>query len=420
MNCTGLSKIPKSIKLPRSRPDPYIDWFNTLRRPEQTPTIHNMESTSNISALGTADQTSTMNKPIFPEIPPLKESHFALLPDFNARDPLVLTRFISVCDKLFDHFFDNTGRNTFQNDLLFEGILSRIKGDAARRVFAADPKNWVELRNVLLESYGDRRDKFTLTTELARLSQKQGETCFEFHARLETALNNIIAALQKEQSSHELISFVQGLALRVFVTGLEDSVGSLIRARSPATLAECVCILTNEFQFRKQQKSIPPPKNPQSGSVPLRSFPQAQQFRPPFQYSKPNFQYPKPPFQPYKPPGSNPYRPNNYGQSSPRKPFQGPSRNSQYNQPKNPGNTFTLSACDQQEENSNIEPNQTTDTPSYPGYYIYDPHLQAPVYYDADMLQQFREMNVHEPEIESEQEDSSFLENGHDQNQTQT
>lgn len=203
-------------------------------------------------------------------IPVLRPEYVKMIPTFSG-EPLLLTHFIDVCDKLYDAFHDNENE-TFQNYFLFDSILAKITGKATDIVFSNNVSHYGELRDVLLANFSDKRDFFTLISEMSRMNQKPAENCFGYHQRVVNLLNVMIAYLQINKIDPTrtiLTDFARGYALRTFINGLQESTASLLRARKCESLDEVLRILQNEFNFaslRNQPSNLFPRNNFSNGT----------------------------------------------------------------------------------------------------------------------------------------------------------
>lgn len=218
-------------------------------------------------------------------IPTLTKDHLAMIPQFTG-EQMLLNHFIEVCDRLYNHFYDKTDPENFQNFYLFDSIKAKITGKAINIVFSHNISNYPDLKKVLLENFSDKRDIFTLISEMSKYSQRASETCFEFYQRVVNHLNTIIGYLQinkTEPSRSVLVEFARGYALRIFVNGLPETTGSLLRARKCESLDEVLIILKNEFNLsnqRNQMSQLFPksthntkPSAPNSSNKPQNPFP---------------------------------------------------------------------------------------------------------------------------------------------------
>jgi hypothetical protein len=183
--------------------------------------------------------------------PILKKEYLDMIPDFCG-EPTLLNRFVTICDKIVAKFFVTANTEDFQNEYLYSSILAKIKGPALDIVTSSNSYAWPDVRQVLLTSYLDKRDCFTLNIEMAEMKQEIGESPFVFYERIQKILNlQISYFINKEaKASGVLCEYAQKLALRVLLRGLHEPIGSLMRTKNPSTLGEALSMLTNDFQFK--------------------------------------------------------------------------------------------------------------------------------------------------------------------------
>lgn len=117
---------------------------------------------------------------------------------------------------------------------------------------------WTEVKNVLVTSYLDKRDCFTLNLEMAELKQECNESPFKFYEKIQKLLNLQVSFFinkePKEQIAKDVLcEYVQKLALRVLLRGFQEPLGSLMRTKNPGTLNEALNMLTNDFQFKNNK-----------------------------------------------------------------------------------------------------------------------------------------------------------------------
>lgn len=266
----------------------------------------------------------------------MKNEYLRSIPVFSG-EPLLLSRFIRVCDRVYDNFYDHTNPDSVRNHYITDTIFGKISGKAVEVVFSNNAEDYPTLRTVLLENFADTRDFFTLVGELSKMTQRASETCFEFHQRVIVQVNAMIAYLQVNKAQPEqgvLIQFTRDYALRVFTNGLVEATAALLRARKCDSLNEALLVLRNEFNFSNKHQVSNSPK-PFNSSV--KNISQTPRFNSSSQSKPSNFQAPtffrNPPntnwYNQYKPQGM--WRPQynsgsnqdmNQGQSPSRPPFQ--------------------------------------------------------------------------------------------------
>lgn len=232
--------------------------------------------------------------------PTLKKEYLDMIPEYNG-EPTMLSRFISICDKVVAKFFVVENPDDFQNEYLFSSILSKLKGQALEVVVNSNTYSWTEVRKILLATYLDRRDCFTLNLEMSELKQENQESPFKFYERINKLLNLQIAFFTNHENSARdvLCTYVRKLALRVLLRGLQEPLGSLMRTKDPNSLEEALNMLTNDFQFKNnklfQNNNKPIVNKPMQIQKPVQNrFFQKQSSYQPFQSSTyhQNFQNP--------------------------------------------------------------------------------------------------------------------------------
>lgn len=186
--------------------------------------------------------------------PTLKKEYLDMIPEFNG-EPTMLNRFITICDKIVNKFFVTSNVEDFQNEYLFSSILAKLKGQALDIVVNSNTYAWNDVKQILIASYLDKRDCFTLNLEMAELKQENGESPFKFYEKVQKLLNLQIAFfVNKEPAAKDVLcTYARQLALRVMLRGLQEPLGSLMRTKNPKTLEEALNMLTNDFQFKNNK-----------------------------------------------------------------------------------------------------------------------------------------------------------------------
>lgn len=188
--------------------------------------------------------------------PELKSEYLKMVPDFSG-EPELLPRFIQICEKLVQKFYNKVDVNDFQNDYLMDSIMSKIKGEAQQNLSSCVISNWTELKTALLTTYADKRDVQTLVIEMCSLRQ-YSESAFEFHNKIQKMTNlqtSYISSHNMDGADH-IKKFVLDLGLRTFLRGLKEPLGSLMRTKNPSSLNDALNVLTNDFQIDTTKKFI--------------------------------------------------------------------------------------------------------------------------------------------------------------------
>lgn len=183
--------------------------------------------------------------------PELKSEYFKMIPEFNGETQL-LPRFLSVCEKLVNKFYNATNPNDFQNEYLMSSILAKVKGDAMLSISSCRIDTWKDLKDALINAYSDKRDCYTLNIEMVEIKQGN-ETAFDFYNKIQHLLNLQTAYINTHSNAVAapiLIEYTRSLALRVLLRGLREPTGSLMRAKNPQDLNSALNMLTNDFQIQ--------------------------------------------------------------------------------------------------------------------------------------------------------------------------
>lgn len=189
--------------------------------------------------------------------PTLKKEFIEMIPDFYGETEL-LPRFIEICEKLVNRFYNVADVNDFQNEYLMSSILAKLKGEVAINISSCIINNWNDLKNALVNSYADKRDCYSLNIELTELKQNHSETPFEFYNRIQHVLNLQISYLNTHVTHDNaaiLIGYFRNYALRILLRGLKEPLGSLMRTKNPADLNVALNMLTNDFQLETLQRA---------------------------------------------------------------------------------------------------------------------------------------------------------------------
>lgn len=182
-------------------------------------------------------------------MPELKSDHLKMIPDFSGEVQL-LPDFITVCESLVNHFYNAADATDFQNLFLMNSIKAKIKGEAKLNLSSFSMGTWNDLKAALLNTYGDKRDCYTLAFEMCNLKQFGSETAFDFHQRIQNYINLHTSYLDTHNmgAQTDVKTYIGKLGLRTFLRGLREPLGSLMRTKNPGDLNEALNILTNDFQ----------------------------------------------------------------------------------------------------------------------------------------------------------------------------
>lgn len=134
----------------------------------------------------------------------LKAKYLKMIPKFSSESEL-LSRFLKICQKLVNKFYNARDINDFQNEYLMSSIRSKVKGDASLNISNCIINNWNDLKTNFLYAYSDKRDEYTLCVEMSNLKQFLYETPFEFYHRIQNILNLQNSYFKTHNSTEEYL-----------------------------------------------------------------------------------------------------------------------------------------------------------------------------------------------------------------------
>lgn len=206
--------------------------------------------------------------------PVLDMKNLSVIPNFNG-SPNKLNRFISVSESILNHYYDRQRPENFQNTLLINGILNKLEGRAEEVVAINGGNSWDDIKNTLLQNFGDQRDENCLNQDLVNLRQKLNETPYQYHERVLHLLNIICNYVDLHSDAAERQckrKFFTKQALTTFLAGLKEPLGATIRAMRPTTLAEALQFISEEDNIKYLQKCNQP--NIMGNKNPITQHPQ--------------------------------------------------------------------------------------------------------------------------------------------------
>lgn len=221
------------------------------------------------------------------------------LPSFDG-NPVKLHSFIKSIDTLMPMI--EAVRNTNMYAVWMQCIRSKItaEADTVLELYGTD-LDWNEIKMNLITHYSDKRDEVSLTRDLFKLSQSTNPE--EFYSKVSHVISLLINLLNLNEvdlavknAKNELY---QQMGLKVFLAGLKDPLGPIIRAQTPRSLKEALrlCLEENNYHYAKESfKPTLPPRNNQKNFSRNRQFPpQPNPFRNNFSS---NYSYPARPNHP--------------------------------------------------------------------------------------------------------------------------
>lgn len=234
-----------------------------------------------------------------------KAEYLNCLPEFDG-NPNELNRYISISESLINNFYDHSNPNKFENTYLMNSIISKLKGNAKIVVSIQNTATWEDLKTVLTRNFADQRDECCLNRDLVMLRQLPNEKPQQFFDKCLNILNLLCSYVDIHESTTEAKNLkknlYQDIALKTFMSGLREPLGTTIRCMKPSTLGEALQYVISEDnihyfqnfssnknifrppvaqiqQFRQQMPQVPRPNFGSSQNLPLNSHTQNNQFR---------------------------------------------------------------------------------------------------------------------------------------------
>lgn len=222
-------------------------------------------------------------------------------------DPIKLNSFIKSIDHLMPLL--KRAESTPVWNIWMQAVRSKIvdEADSVLELYGTD-LDWEEIKSTLMTHFNDKRDEVSLTRDLFKISQTG--TVEDFYGKISNSISLLVNQLCLNEKNEDVIKakkiFYQDLGLKVFLSGLKDPLGPIIRAQAPKTLKKALnlCLEERNYTYGKNvfqnnsnpQKPFYKPNPPQARSFP--PMPYTRSFVP-FQSNrrmdwKPSFNNPQP------------------------------------------------------------------------------------------------------------------------------
>lgn len=246
------------------------------------------------------------------------------LPCFTG-NPVKLNTFVKAIDNIMPLLKSAEGKPIYQ--VWMQAIRSKIieEADSVLELYGTELR-WEEIKATLLTHFNDKRDEVSLTRDLFKITQVG--SIEDFYGNISHNVALLVNQLNLNEQNDDVVkakkTFYQDLGLKVFLSGLKDPLGPIIRAQAPKTLKEALRLCLEEKNYH-HGKTFPQEKPFQPFKTP--PIPQGKPFQP---FKPPPIPQTKPfqPFQPYKPPPFpqarpfQPFQPYKFSPTSQVKPFQ--------------------------------------------------------------------------------------------------
>lgn len=129
-------------------------------------------------------------------------------------------------------------------------MIGKLKGTAKLVVNIQNTQTWQELKDTLYRNFADRRDETSLNRDLILMRQFPNEKPQQFFDRCLQILNLLCSYVDIHEETQEARNLKRNLynnlALKTFLAGLKEPLGTTIRCMKPTSLNEALQLINNE------------------------------------------------------------------------------------------------------------------------------------------------------------------------------
>lgn len=197
-----------------------------------------------------------------------------LIPNYEG-DPKTLSSWISSVDTTLNLYA--TIRNTNIYNIWVAQIRNKIVGEANDALNSSHtPRNWNEIKNTLIEFFGDKRDLSTLNQKISHLCQANKSLEVYYH-ECTNLLTDITAKinLDPENAGHtdHILRYVRNMIKDAFIDGMNEPYSAYTRNFRPDTLVEAYHCAKEQISAdtRKRQRNNSHQKPVTNVRLPMKS-----------------------------------------------------------------------------------------------------------------------------------------------------
>lgn len=169
-----------------------------------------------------------------------------------------LSYFIQQCEKFISAYRVTTvgqEQGTF-NKLLFEICCSKLVGAARDTLVVSNCATWTQVKEELLNRFGDQRNETLLENDLITCYQLISETYDQYYERIKAKLQQILEHINLRENDANMrihkTNMYNDRALNTFQAGLLEPYRSYISYKSPVSLEDCLVQLRKHDNHKQQ------------------------------------------------------------------------------------------------------------------------------------------------------------------------
>lgn len=178
-----------------------------------------------------------------------KTEYLNCVPQFDG-NPNELYRYLNICEGFIKKFYKQNDPTCFENIYLINCLISKLSGNAKIIVSIQNCDTWDCLKATLTRNFADQRDETCLNRDLVMLRQQPNEKAYQFYDNVLHLLNLLCSYID----IHELTepakllkrTLYNDLALKTFLAGLREPLGTTIRCMRPKDLNEALQLVIQE------------------------------------------------------------------------------------------------------------------------------------------------------------------------------
>lgn len=220
-------------------------------------TANNILSTAGTS---TSNNFELIDNNISIKMSVFKPEYLNCVPTFDG-NPNDLNRYLATCDSLIRTFYDTSDPSKFENIYLINCLIGKLTGTAKVVINIQNVSNWDDLKSTLQRNFADQRDEACLNRDLVMLRQQLNETPSQYYDKVLHILNLLCSYVDTHEQSDAAKTLKRNLysdlALKTFLSGLREPLGTNIRCMRPPTLPEAMQMINQEHNnqyFQNQTK----------------------------------------------------------------------------------------------------------------------------------------------------------------------